>query len=63
MKKMKYTYGGRKAENEMRKNYRFILPVRASHFRHVSKTVSIPKVLGRWCDWRTCHSRQGILDA
>jgi hypothetical protein len=44
-------------------NYQFILLVRASHFRSMSKTVSIPEDLGHWCDWRTCHSRQGILDA
>jgi hypothetical protein len=50
-------------KNEMRDNYRFILPVRASHFRSVSKTVSIPEDLCRWCDWRTCRSRRGILDA
>ena len=37
--------------------------MRASHFRSVSKTVSIPEDLGRWCDWRTCCSRHGILDA
>jgi hypothetical protein len=54
--------GGRRAKNEMRDNYRFILPTRASHFRSVSKTVSIPKDLGHWCDWRTCRSRCGILD-
>jgi hypothetical protein len=34
-----------------------------SHFRSVSKTVSIPKDLGHRCDWRTCHSRRGIIDA
>jgi hypothetical protein len=28
----------------------------------VSKTVSIPEDLGRWCDWRTYHSRRGIID-
>jgi hypothetical protein len=55
--------GGRRAKNEMRDNYRFILPVRASHFRFVSKTISILKELDRWCNWRTCHSRCGILDA
>jgi hypothetical protein len=44
-------------------NYRFILPARASYFRSVSKIVSIPEDLGRWCDWRTCCSRRGILDA
>jgi hypothetical protein len=37
--------------------------VRASHFRSVSKNVSIPEDLGRQCDWRTCRSRHGILDA
>jgi hypothetical protein len=47
----------------MRDNYRFILPVRASHFSSVSETVSIPEDLGHWCDWRTCRSRRGILDA
>jgi hypothetical protein len=55
--------GGRRAENGMRDNYPFILPVRASHLRFVSKTVSIPEDLGHRCDWRTCHSRCGILDA
>jgi hypothetical protein len=54
--------GGRRAENEMRDNYRFILPVRASHFRSVSKTVSIRENLGCQHDWRTCCSRCGILD-
>jgi hypothetical protein len=34
--------GGIRAENEMRDNYKFILPVRASHFRSMSKTISIP---------------------
>jgi hypothetical protein len=29
----------------------------------VSKTVSIPEDLGRRCNWRTCRSRHGILDA
>jgi hypothetical protein len=37
--------------------------MRASHFRSVRKTISIPKDLGHRCDWRTCHSRRGILDA
>jgi hypothetical protein len=55
--------GGRRAENEMRDNYRFILPVRVSPFRSVSKTISIPEDLGRWCNWRTCRSRRGILAA
>jgi hypothetical protein len=36
---------------------------RASHFRSVSKTVSIPKDLGHRCHWRTYRSRCGILDA
>jgi hypothetical protein len=44
-------------------NYQFILPVRASHFRSVSKTISIPEDLGRRCNWRTCRSMCGILDA
>jgi hypothetical protein len=55
--------GGRRAENEMQDNYRFILPVKASHFRSVSKTISIPKDLGHRLDWRTCHSKRDILDA
>jgi hypothetical protein len=38
--------GGRKAKNGMRDNYRFILLVRASHFRSVSNTISIPEDLG-----------------
>jgi hypothetical protein len=29
----------------------------------MSKAVSIPEDLGHWCDWITCHSRSGILDA
>jgi hypothetical protein len=48
--------GGRRAENEMRNNYRFILPARASHFRSMSKTVSIPEDLDCQRDWRTCHN-------
>jgi hypothetical protein len=55
--------GGRRAENEMRDDYRFILPTRVSHFMSVSKTVSIPEDLGCRCDWRTCRSRRDILDA
>jgi hypothetical protein len=54
--------GGGRAENEIRDNYQFILPARASHFRYVSKTISIPEDLGHWRDWRTSHSRRGILD-
>jgi hypothetical protein len=61
--KIRYANGGRRAENEMGDNYRFILLMRASHFRSVSKTVSIPNDLGRQCDWRTCCSKHGILDA
>jgi hypothetical protein len=34
--------GGRKVGNQIWDNYQFNLPVRASHFRFVSKTVSIP---------------------
>jgi hypothetical protein len=37
--------------------------VRVSHFRSVSKTVSIPEDLGHRCNWKTCRSRCGILDA
>jgi hypothetical protein len=37
-----------RAENDMRDNYRFILLMRASHFRYVSKTISIPEDLGCW---------------
>jgi hypothetical protein len=55
--------GGRKAENEMRDTYRFILLVRASHFRSMIKTISIAEDLGHRCDWRTCRSRRHILDA
>jgi hypothetical protein len=55
--------GGRTAENRMRDNYQFILPMRASHFRFVSKAASIPEDLGHQRDWRTCNSRHGILDA
>jgi hypothetical protein len=51
-----------RAENDMRDNYRFILLMRASHFRYVSKTISIPEDLGRWHNWRTCRSKRGILD-
>jgi hypothetical protein len=54
--------GGRTVENGMQDNYRFILPVRASHFRSMSKTVPIPEHLGHQHDWRTCCSRCGILD-
>jgi hypothetical protein len=36
--------------------------VRASYFKSVSKTVSIPEDLGHRCNWRNCHSRCGILD-
>jgi hypothetical protein len=46
----------------MRDNYRFILPVRASHFRSMSKTISIPEDLGRRRDLRTCHNIRGILE-
>jgi hypothetical protein len=61
--KIKYTNGGRRAENKIWYNYQFILSVAPSHFRSVSKTITIPEDLGRRCDWRTCHSRCGILDA
>jgi hypothetical protein len=29
----------------------------------VSKTISIPEELSRWCDLRTCRNRRSILDA
>jgi hypothetical protein len=48
--KIKYANGGRRAENKIWDNYRFILLARASHFRSVSKAVSIPKDLGCRCD-------------
>jgi hypothetical protein len=51
--------GGRRVKKEIWDNYRFILPVRVSHFRSVSKIASIPEDLGHRCDWRTCHSRRG----
>jgi hypothetical protein len=54
--------GGRRAKNEMRYNYWFILPASASHFRYVSKTSFIPEDLGHRYYWRTYHSRCGILD-
>jgi hypothetical protein len=54
--------GGTSAENKIQDNYWFILPARASHFRSVSKTVSIPEDLGHRRDWRTCRSRRSILD-
>jgi hypothetical protein len=47
MKGERNANGGKNAKNEMWDNYRFILPGRASHFRYVSKTVSIPKDLGQ----------------
>jgi hypothetical protein len=34
-----------------------------SHFRSMSKTISIPKDLSCRRDWITCRSRRGILDA
>jgi hypothetical protein len=36
--------------------------VRASHFRYVSKTISITKDLDHRRDSRTCHNKLGILD-
>jgi hypothetical protein len=53
--KIKYENGGRRAENEIWDNYRFIFPVRASHFRSMSKTVSVPEDLS--------YSRQGFVCA
>jgi hypothetical protein len=60
--KIKYANGGRRVENEISDNYQFVLLARASHFRYVRNTISIPEDLGHRCDWRTCHSRCGILD-
>jgi hypothetical protein len=51
------------AENKIWDDYQFILPARASHFRSMCTTVSIPEDLACRCDWRTCHSWCGILDA
>jgi hypothetical protein len=48
--KIKYANGGRRAEDKILDNYRFLLLARASYFRSVSKTVSIPKDLGHRCD-------------
>jgi hypothetical protein len=48
--KIKYANDGRRVENKLWDNYRFILSARASHFRSVSKTVSIPEDLSCWCD-------------
>jgi hypothetical protein len=61
--KVKYANGGRRAQNEIRDYYMFILLVRASHFKSVSKTISIPDDLGCQCDWRTYRSRRGNIDA
>jgi hypothetical protein len=47
----------------MQDNYWFILPVRASHFRSLSRNISILEDLGRWCDWRIYRSTRGILGA
>jgi hypothetical protein len=48
--KIKCANGGRRVENKISDNYRFILPVRVSHFRSVSKTISTPEDLGYQCD-------------
>jgi hypothetical protein len=48
--KIKYAMVEEGQKNEMRDNYRFILPARASHFQSMIKTVSIPEDLGRRCD-------------
>jgi hypothetical protein len=63
MKGERNANGGRKEKNEISDNYQFILLMRASHFRSVSKTVPIPEDLGHRCDWTTCCSRLGMLDA
>jgi hypothetical protein len=60
--KIKYANGGRRVENKIWDNYRFIVPARASHFRSKSKTVSIPEDLGCQYNWRICRSWCGILD-
>jgi hypothetical protein len=44
--KIKYADAGRRPENKMRDKYRFVLLMRASNFRSVTKTISIPKDLG-----------------
>jgi hypothetical protein len=48
--KIKYAIVEEGQKNGMRDNFGFILPVRASYFRSVSKTVSILEDLGRWRD-------------
>jgi hypothetical protein len=48
--KIEFENGGRRAENKICDNYRLVLPVRVSHFRSVTKTISIPEDLGRRCD-------------
>jgi hypothetical protein len=60
--KIKYANGGRRVENKICDNYRFILLMRASHFRFASMTISILEDLGHWCNWRTCRSWRGIVD-
>jgi hypothetical protein len=54
--KNKYANSGRRVENKISDNYRFILPARASHFRSVRNTISIHEDLCGRCDWRTCRS-------
>jgi hypothetical protein len=46
MKGERNANGGRRVENEIWDNYWFILLMRASHFRFVSKTVFIQEDLG-----------------
>jgi hypothetical protein len=41
--------GGRRAENKICDNYRFILPVRPSHFRYVSMQMVDER--GEKCKW------------
>jgi REP element-mobilizing transposase RayT len=48
--KIKFANGGRRAENKIWDNSWFILSARASHFRSVRKTISIPEDLGHRCD-------------
>jgi hypothetical protein len=42
--------GGRRVKSKIWDNYRFILPARASYFKFVSKTVSIPEDLICQCN-------------
>jgi hypothetical protein len=48
-------------KNQVWDNYWFNLLARASHFRSVSKTVSIPWRLIHRCDWRLWRGRCGMF--